>query len=501
MNRFFIRLIYTLSALLLLTITAHSDDWTTLGSDAQRSSWVRTDARISPATVHAPEFQFLWKIQLDNKARGGNALTPPVLLDFLISHRGFRSLAFVGGSSGGVFAMDTDLARMEWERYFAAGSSHSSPDCPGGMTANLTRPTPAAMPSLLGFGARGRRTPAKSGVGKPGEGAVTLAMMNRSRRTPSVAPPPGRTRPAAQRALRGVFLVHALTADGMLHSLYVSNGLDHTPPVKFLPGNANARGLIVVDNVAYVATSNTCGDAGDGVWALDLGTNRVARWESDTGSIQGSAGVAIGPDGTVYATTREGSLVALESKTLRLSGKSPSIRFLSSPLVFDYEGSDHLIALGQDGILHLFKADNLDVALARSPVISQDGSSETALAAWRDTDGTHWIIAPSKDSVSGWKIVVDSGHYRLEKGWESGKMNSPLPPIVINGAVFALSGSSSSGSAKLHALDGITGKPLWDSGDTIGSSAHGLALAAGPSHIYLTTQENAVYSFGFPMEH
>ena len=137
------------------------------------------------------------KYNSTTKHEAGNALTPPVLLDFLISHRGFRSLAFVGGSSGGVFAMDTDLARMEWERYFAAGSSHSSPDCPGGMTANLTRPTPAAMPSLLGFGARGRRTPAKSGVGKPGEGAVTLAMMNRSRRTPSVAPPPGRTRPAA----------------------------------------------------------------------------------------------------------------------------------------------------------------------------------------------------------------------------------------------------------------------------------------------------------------
>ena len=90
-------LVCSLAGLLLLPVTARPDDWTTLGYDAQRSSWVRADNKTSPTTVRAPDFRFLWKIDLPNEPRSGNSLTPPALLDFLISHRGFRSLAFVGG--------------------------------------------------------------------------------------------------------------------------------------------------------------------------------------------------------------------------------------------------------------------------------------------------------------------------------------------------------------------------------------------------------------------
>ena len=207
------------AGLLLIASVALADDWTSVGFDAQRSSWVRFDAKTSPSSVRGPDFRFLWRIEVPNTARSGNALTAPALLDFLISHRGFRSLAFVGGSSGGVYAMDTDLARMEWERHFLPGPSASSPDCPGGMTANLTRPTAAAMPSSLGFPGRGRRSPARSGVGQPGEGAVTLAEVARPPTQAASRPASTRTRPPAQRALRGVTLVYALSADGMLRLL------------------------------------------------------------------------------------------------------------------------------------------------------------------------------------------------------------------------------------------------------------------------------------------
>ena len=71
--------------------------------------------------------------------------------------------------------MDTDLARMEWERRAGSPPPNGTRDCPGGMTANLTRPTNAAIPLLVGFVGRGRRNPASSGVGRPNEGAVTLA--------------------------------------------------------------------------------------------------------------------------------------------------------------------------------------------------------------------------------------------------------------------------------------------------------------------------------------
>lgn len=492
----------SLVGLLLFPTPSRSDDWTTVGFDAQRSSWVRADRKTSPATVQESDFRFLWKMDLANEARSGNALSAPALLDFLISHRGFRSLAFVGGSSGGIYVIDTDLARMEWERHFLPGSSKSSSDCPGGMTANLTRPTAAAMPSMLGFGGRGRRSPAKSGVGDPGAGAVTLAeVANRTFRPQPQPQSTGRTRPPARRALRGVTLVYALSADGALHTLYVSNGRDHTTPMPFLPANANARGLIVVDGVAYVSTSNECGGAPDGVWALDLESGAVTSWKSESGAVAGLAGVSFGPDGTVYASTESGSLVALAAKSLEQMAASEAVGFHSSPVVIDFQGNDHIAALARDGSLRVYASADLASPVASTASSDESAGAETALAAWRDGGGTHWILVPSMPSVTAWKLTDGASGVALEKGWESAKMANPLPPIVVNGVVFALDGGNPSETATLYALEGTTGEPIWDSGDTIEANAIGHTLSSGPGHVFLSTVDSAFYAFGFPMEH
>ena len=43
--------------------------------------------------------------------------------------------------------------------------------------------------------------------------------------------------------------VYALSSDGKLHAMYVSNGDEPNPAVAFLPANANAVGLTVTDGV------------------------------------------------------------------------------------------------------------------------------------------------------------------------------------------------------------------------------------------------------------
>jgi len=98
---------------------------------------VRTDARLTKDAVHKGELKFLWKMKLDNESRQLNSLTTPVLMDRLISHRGFKALAFVGTSAERVYAIDTDLARVYWTTIINYSSitppANSSWPCPGGL--------------------------------------------------------------------------------------------------------------------------------------------------------------------------------------------------------------------------------------------------------------------------------------------------------------------------------------------------------------------------------
>src|SRR5947207_2253762 len=96
-------------------------NWTTSNADAQRTSWMRTDSRISRDSVQkAGAFQLIWKTKLDNQTRQLNSLTPPVLLNTIISYKGFKSLLFIGGSSDNVYSIDYDLNRIFWTRLLSS---------------------------------------------------------------------------------------------------------------------------------------------------------------------------------------------------------------------------------------------------------------------------------------------------------------------------------------------------------------------------------------------
>ena len=118
-----------------------------------------------------------------------------------------------------------------------------------------------------------------------------------------------------------------------------------------------------------------------------------------------------------------------------------------------------------------------------------------ALATWQDAAGTRWLAAPSRNSIAAWKVIDQGGAPALQPGWTSREIASPLAPIIVNGVVFAVSGSS---PAVLYGLDGATGKELWNSGRTITSFApHSAGLAASTGQVYVVTYDNTIYTFGF----
>ena len=109
---------------------------------------------------------------------------------------------------------------------------------------------------------------------------------------------------------RSPITMQVVGADGMVHTMYVSNGVEPEPPIEFLPPGSAARGFIVINNVVYAAV-NGCGGGTGGVRALDLTSKQVVKWDG-THEIAGSEGPAFAPDGTVFVTTTGGEIVALD---------------------------------------------------------------------------------------------------------------------------------------------------------------------------------------------
>src|SRR3954464_10281372 len=126
--------------------------WATTGADAQRSSWVRTDPKISKEGVVKPDFRFLWKLKLGDDSQV-NSLTPAVLLTKYIGYRGFRDLALVESNNEKVYGIDFDLGQIEWTAPLKAQGVGS---CAGDLTAGLGRPPLATLSSGMSATGHGR---------------------------------------------------------------------------------------------------------------------------------------------------------------------------------------------------------------------------------------------------------------------------------------------------------------------------------------------------------
>ena len=488
--------------------------WTTVGADAQRTASLRSDPKISVASMQKPGFQFLWKRKLDTQP-----LTQPLILPNIIAYKGFKALAFVASASGGVYSIDYELNRMFWEQKPTAPPASGTAACASRLPA-ITRVTPLAPPVASARGAGGA-----GGGGGRGRGAAGPQIAN------------GRG---------GNDNLFVIGRDGLVHVMNPQAGTDQIPPVKFIPPNANVSGSILVDNVLYATTTGNCGKVPNGVWAIDLAaeTKPVTSYDAKGAAVAGDAAPTFGTDGTVYVATGTGSspvanaIVALEARTLAQknwfsAGASP---FTSHPIVFQHKGKDLVMAANKDGRLYVLDSGAMGGAdhatpLHRTEPLGTGSAVVSALATWQDQDGTRWLVAAvdgtlsggprfpmnngtvSKGAVAAFTVVDQNDVPTLQPQWVSHDLASPVAPAVVNGVVFALAGGSSRGGATagpqkvqpssgavLYALDGATGKELWTSGTTIASPVHGVGPSAGDSQVYVVTRDGTLYTFGMPAE-
>jgi outer membrane protein assembly factor BamB len=489
-------------------------NWPTAGNDPQRTSWVRTDAKISKEAMQKPGFQLLWQAKLDNQPRELHSLTQPLLLQNIISYKGFKALAFIGGSADNVYAIDYDLNRPFWKTHLSSGvTTAGTAACPAALTS-ITRATQAGAAAVGRGAAPGPPAPGPAAPAAPGASAAGAAPGGARGGSPSTLPPgagaPAPTPPGAAAGqpatpppaapggpppggrgrggspvAAGNNNVFAISSGGMVHVLNVQTGEDLVPPIKFLPAGARVVGSVLAGTTLYAATTGNCGGAPNGVHALDLSgeSKTITTWDAKGAMIAGSVAPTIGTDGTVYAATGSGtsdhanSVVALEPAGLKVkdwfsAGASP---FVSAPVVFQMDGKDVIAAVNQDGRLYVLSSASLGGAdhktpLARSPQFAPAGGlSPGAVTTWLDASGTRWIAVPSgaapspaakfaatNGSVSTgailtFKVAGPATALTLEPGWVSRDLTSPLTPLVMNGVMFALAGGGATGTARTPA--------------------------------------------------
>lgn len=549
-------------------------DWTTAQMNAQRTAWIKTDAYISRENIEKGGFKFQWKWKVENQPRQMHSIVSAVTASSGIG----RTISILSLTSNNFAAADDDTGNLYWTRHIDATiPSGGTMNCPGGLTAGASRPSELAPPPpVAGRGFGGNRGPYTSAVGEPGEGVPSWIMEGgmfgpggpargagaggnaRGGGAPG-APGPGgadaaaRGRGAAGRGPGGFGFVrpaedfYAVGSDGVLHSLGQNGGKDLEKPVPFMPANANVSDLIAVpetvngvsSDIVYAATMNGCAGVPNRIWGIDLASEDKQVTHFDTGASPVGP-PALSADGTLYVAIGSGAagsgyshaVVALEPKTLQLKDwfTDPKADFSSTPMIFKSGDKEMVAAATKDGRIYLFDANSLGGVDHKTPlyVSSPLSTAKTdyapaALASWQDADTT-WILEPfvgktaqvSNGGVVALKVVDDGGKLSLATGWVSPDMTSPLPPIVVNGIVFAASSGEyypASGTAMsaaervkrsvpavLYALDATTGKQLWSSGKTLTSFVAGTGLWATAGQAYVATYDNTVYAFGFAMD-
>jgi outer membrane protein assembly factor BamB len=446
--------------------------WPTAQGDAQRTSWIRTDDKISVAALSKPGFELQWTVKLANQPRGAHGLAQGV------SARGvtlFVPMSLVTGSSNNVFALDNDTGYVVWQRHFDAALPPATAECAGGITSAATRIVtldPTTTAPAPGFGAGRGAVGYRSVLGEPGEG---VPLQGRGRGPvpgdPSPpAPPAGAGRGAARGAAPGAapnpaaappgrgaqpadripgsppvqeqgafgFLArpsgvgYVIASDGVLHVVGLASGKDIQRPAEFLPANAKWTSPIGVNTTLYAATSGNCGRAPSGIWAIDLDSESkpVTSWKANGGSIVGAIAFAV--DGTLITaigpgqTTGDGkanAIVALDPKTLQLKDwfTQPDAEFVTGPTIIRDGGKDIVAAATKDGRVLLLDLSSLGGPShstplhASRPLVAAGASvSGDALAAWQQPNGgPWWILLPVKGAlasgISGANGAITSG--------------------------------------------------------------------------------------------
>jgi len=488
-------------------------DWLTFGGDPQRTGWAKGEKSIT--RENAGKLRVEWSLKLDNDPVELNALTVPVIVENVATPRGFKDIVIIAGSSNTAFAIDADSGKLMWQRKFQIeGAPRNKPDwlCPSALNA-----TPVIDKSE-------RNVYLTTADGR----LHTLNFINGEDQKPVIEFVPPFAKNWSMNLFHGtLYTTVSQGCNGVRSAIYAMNLRDANRPVtKFVASPTGGAGIWGRAGGAISAVTGLIyGETGDGAYDVDAGKY------SDTF-------LAVSADGKLMDYYTPANRAWITKKDLDMGNMSP--------VVFPFDKWELVAGAGKEGVIYLLDAKSLGGAdhqtpLFRSDLLTNDDVDFAgrgfwgALSTWQDSKGTRWLLAPAlgppastapvfpikngdapDGSVMAFHVVLRDGKPALDPAWISRNLALPEPVVIANGVVFALSNGEnarqvdsggklytsaqrialSTGRATLYALDAVTGKELYSSGEAISGFTHfsGLAISAG--RVYVVTHQSVVYAFG-----
>jgi outer membrane protein assembly factor BamB len=491
-----------------------ASEWITSSATPARDGWQRGASKITPKTVK--DLQILWKVKVANKTMGMQSFREPMIVSGVKTADGVKTLAILVGASNDVFVIDADNGKVVWQKKLKWESA--KPQEPGEGRGFICTNAQSANPVVTPAGSATRLVYVLASDGYLH--ALDVASGEESEAAIQVLPLPY----------------------GKPYGLNLVNNVIYTITGQGCGGVPNA--LYAVNMTTKKVTVSSPPQAGLwGVAGAAVGSDGTIYFESGDGKYDAATGQ--------LSTSLEAFTFANDTLTLKDYYTPTNHEWLtrrdldmnSTPVLFPYKGRDLLVASGKEGRFILVDSKSLGgkdhmTPLYRSPLISnknvnfQTEGTWGSMASWLGKDGTRWVLAPTGGEVAvpfpkaygptpnggiiALKLNDHSGKPELETVWMSHDMMTAEPPVIVNGVVLTLAGGEFTGQAndaqgglfsseerikrsvpaKLYALDALTGKELYSSGDQIASFLHQAGLSVAGNKVIFGTFDGTIYCFG-----
>jgi outer membrane protein assembly factor BamB len=512
---------------------AFGTDWLTDGGNNQRTGWNQEEKTLTKDNIKT--LKLLWKTATGNDARALHSLGTPLVVDKVPMPGGAKQVVYVGGVSDNLYAIDATNGKILWQRHY---SYTPPPARGGGFGGPQATPQDPKHNNFLQPGGSSD-TPVIGPADASGD--RTLYVDDGGGNLHSIDIVSGEDEKPTTQIGHSKFALQ-------LYNNMIIYGAIYTQDTAIVSLNINDPNAQAIHTSGFGRSGGLWGRRGPTIDSTGTVWTTTGDGNVDTSN----------PDSLILANSVVGFRLSGDSWKIENYFTPPNWAWLwhrdldpnNTPTIFTYKGKELMAASGKECRVYLLDPRNPGGADHHTPLYKtplfcnvdadfQNAGSWGALTSWEDSSGNRYVVVPfwgpsnpdvkfplsyqptpAEGGEATFKLVDNGGNLTLQPLWISHDMHRGEPNIVANGMVFSYgSGENTqqawpdiglnfdstiraahSGHATIYVLDGLTGKELWNSGDTITNFNHFSGITVANGHVYLGTYDGELYCFGLPSQ-